>query len=115
MRATDKLRRMLDERGVEWRPSGDYYCKNVITHWNTGSIHWTAFELECEENLCLNCTSTTDLTPAQAIEATLGPETCHDIGDRGDFRCSSCLVEWQDANNHNFRFCPSCGAKVVGE
>jgi hypothetical protein len=38
---------------------------------------------------------------------------CHDIGDRGNFRCSSCLTEWQDANNHDFRYCPSCGAKVT--
>lgn len=39
-------------------------------------------------------------------------ETCSDIGDRGNFRCSACLVEWQDAENHDFRFCPSCGMRV---
>lgn len=40
-------------------------------------------------------------------------EDCHDIGDRGDCRCSKCLVEWQDAANHDFLYCPSCGAKVM--
>lgn len=40
-------------------------------------------------------------------------EDCHDIGDRGDFRCSKCLVEWQDSANHDFLYCPSCGARVV--
>ena len=41
--------------------------------------------------------------------------TCQDIGDRGSFRCSHCLVEWNGAENHDFLHCPSCGAKVVPE
>lgn len=50
-----------------------------------------------------------------AVEARLDREsgTCHDIGDRGDFRCSLCLCEWADANNHDFYYCPSCGARVI--
>ena len=79
MTATKELRRMLDERGVEWWPSDDYACENIITHWKVGQLHWTA--IEGEKNLWLNCSSTTDLTPAQAIDATLGPTVTGETSD----------------------------------
>lgn len=62
-------------------------------------------------------------TPDEAIAriATLGPRTCHnaDIGTEGYFKCSecsaSCSVDWECSGWDVPRFCPNCGAKVVGE
>lgn len=70
--ATDVLRRMLDERGVEWTVPDESWNQDSITYWKVGSIKWVAFESE-NDTLWLNCNSVTDLTPEQAIAATLGP------------------------------------------
>ena len=72
MTATDELRAMLDERGVEWWPSDDPCCEDIITHWRVGQIQWTA--IEGEKDLWLNAgiAGYEPFTPAQAIAATLG-------------------------------------------
>ena len=66
MTATEELRRLLDERGVEWRDSSD---ENVLhTTWNGMNCWfnefpdgWTAWGMAMRG------------TPEQAIAATLGP------------------------------------------
>ncbi len=64
MTATDELRRMLDERGVEHYDGYDY------TEWDVGGIHYLANDhLRLEGRMVLRRTC----TPEQAIEATLGP------------------------------------------
>lgn len=69
--STKILRRMLDERGVEWTVPDESWNQESITYWKVGSIKWVAFEIE-NDTLWLNCNSVTDLTPEQAVEATLG-------------------------------------------
>lgn len=73
MTATEELRRLLDERGVEWWPSDERWNEDGITHWYAGILKWTA--IEDEDGLWLNAgvAGHNSLTPEQAIAATLGP------------------------------------------
>ena len=74
MTATDELRRMLDERGVEW----DMFsvCDTEYTHWTNSDGHWCAANIDWP--LSLNVTIIS-VTPAQAIAATLGRGTCRKV------------------------------------
>lgn len=103
--ATDELRRMLDERGVEYNDR-DMFGKHVF-HWGeplhgamfTDGGEWTELVVE-------------NATPAQAIDATLGRGTCHDLHDHPDglFHCSACR---KVADVPKARYCPYCGREVV--
>ena len=132
MTATDKLRELLDERGVEWWAGDDEDDRK--THWiahgltwefysyEDGTPHWLGFFGACES----------DITPEQAIEATLGRGTCHDTNEEEhDFTCSACGASmytqvddcWvmvgaggltKDVIEHP-NYCPNCGKKVCDE
>lgn len=92
--ATDRLRALLDERGVEWRER--VYCKHsVTTFWHASGVRWHYRENRFGE-LRLHAD---DLTPEQAVEATLGRGECHvvreqvpmpDGGAREKWSCSEC-------------------------
>lgn len=108
MSATEELRRLLDERGVEWSDASD---KDVLhTTWNNLNCWfnefpdgWTAWGMSMRG------------TPEQAIAATLGSWTCRDVSvdSSTQFYCSECecTVEapllWGEIN-----YCPNCGRKV---
>lgn len=109
MTATDELRALLDERdryyvsdstvnGFEltaWR-DGDYREVRAID-FGDGKLRFDGY-----------------LTPAQAVEATLG-RTCRIIEDEdiGMLICSECgAVQPEDYTAY---YCWSCGAKVVDE
>ena len=108
MTATDELRRLLDERRVEYKDR-NVFGKHVF-HWGkpfhgamfTDSGEWTELVVE-------------NATPEQAVDATLGRGTCRDMG-RYCFTCSEC--GWTaDEPHHAFggfrpNYCPNCG-KVV--
>ena len=112
MTATDELRRMLDERGVEWRQSVNMLgC--IFTRWYSSlfSDEVVAMEngdgeLELFSHL---------MTPEQAIEATLGRGTCKSV-DKTDpavwFVCSECGYG-RDGIEFVPRYCPKCGRRVV--
>ena len=124
MVATDEVRRMLDERGVEWRDSSD---ENVLhTTWNDMNCWfnefpdgWTAWGMAMRG------------TPEQAVAATLGRGTCNDVcASISEFTCSACgfncdLTSWISLfdgddwrhRHHHYgtpNYCPNCGRKVVG-
>ena len=121
MTATEELRRMLDERGVEYDTRDGKAIKN--TYWNdVEKRRWGYTSDESgvikERQLFLVC-GRMDLTPAQAITATLGAGTCH-ITDNGTWSypyvCSACGASFDpDVNNGEFNHCPNCGRKVVDE
>lgn len=138
MTATDVLRALLDERGVEYyRHEEDEPLRELkegtdrATSWRLGKASCTV--VECESG-------TLDVwidhaTPAQAIEATLGHGTCHNASNVTDkhgqarFVCSACGA-WLDSRmlwnpeypngespfvkDCRLNFCPNCGRKVVG-
>lgn len=104
--ATERLRAMLDERGVEWwDPYGDGEC----TRWQANGLTW---EYCSDAVLGLLAVVENDVTPEQAVEATLGRGTCHVFLDGNEnykaYRCDACgmqAVQWGD-------YCPSCGRRV---
>jgi len=66
MSATEELRRMLDERGVEWT-----YGDGTVSYASGG--HWCHAWAYDDGAVCV---SMGYFTPKQAIEATLGRGTC---------------------------------------
>lgn len=133
MTATERLRELLDERGVEWNAiDGDSIC---FTEWWThdGAFVYTARESfrsyrdnDLRVETCGIPRSCLIATPEQAISATLGPGTCelHDcegifsVTRRPIWRCDcgAFMTQYTDATTyHKPRFCPNCGRKVVDE
>ena len=128
MTATEVLRRMLDERGMEWTDGGMFHR----THWVIDGIHYVAFEQSGKLYLQ---SSMGPLTPAQAIAATLGNEgvarsndgvaelgagTCHETMIDRFFRgCSECGYMWEYMYGigrcQRPNYCPNCGRKVVDD
>lgn len=56
-----------------------------------------------------------EVTPAQAIDATLGRGTCEDVsgGDPCVFVCSYCGAVFDHPDDEHVRYCPECGMAVV--
>ena len=103
MTATDELRRMLDERGARWTA-----CSKAAIDNQTFCRGHTYTEFQA--GLMVS-----DLTPEQAIEATLGRGTCKSV-DKTDpavwFVCSECGYG-RDGIEFVPRYCPNCGRRVV--
>lgn len=116
MTATEELRRLLDERGVEWyeptmKPNTTWFpdARGV----NCRVKPWG--DTLCVKRYCL--------TPAQAIAATLERGTCHIEMLGVDYQCSECgeVVGTSDPTSElhvdgNFielwHYCPYCGREV---
>lgn len=115
---TTELRRLLDERGVEYEANrldfdgGNY---NIYTEW--GDISY----VEYADGTVLRIF---DCTPEQAIAATLGngrhKQTCHAESDLSEWVCSNCqcwiplgLTPENIKHASEWRYCPHCGAKVL--
>ena len=121
MTATDELRRMLDERGVEWSsPSGlnSSFADSITFIGDVAGVS----EIDGSDLLRINF----DGTPEQAIDATLGRGTCKIHDCEGSFSavnrpvwrcdCGAFMTQYTDATTyHKPRYCPNCGRKVVGE
>ena len=110
MSATDELRRLLDERGVEWT-----HEEGTVSFANDG--HWCHAWAYSDGEMCV---SMGFFTPAQAVEATLGREKCtvkHDVvyGIRGagidQWVCSECDHMWWSIDGRPV-CCPQCGCEV---
>lgn len=120
MSATDELRRMLDERGVEWKGfhrhlKGYANPENDYTSWivRDGKAFVSASFHECHGESTYFKITGYGLTPEHAIAATLGSEECSDVAIEGEwFECSKCGCVRQLIHPH---YCPNCGAKVIEE
>ena len=114
MSATDELRRLLDERGVEYTVvPEDAYSREYI---KIGNIE--ILTNDRDEVAVYN------ITPEQAVDATLGRGTCSMGIERtferidGDeehlLECSECgSRRWWLAHMMP-SYCPNCGRKVIG-
>ena len=121
MTATDELRRLLDERGVECRQTE--WIDGITVKWrgSDGSEYGARNGLSFDGptgGLVLY-----DLTPAQAVEATLGRGTCTVVSKlliEGEYVPSS-YYEFEMECGEGFKWdesipprcCPSCGRMVV--
>ena len=74
MSATDELRRMLDERGVEWGTNET--LTDCWTRWNAGKFRCTATEVNGTFAFTVG-----NSTPEQAVESTLGNEESYTRDD----------------------------------
>ena len=102
--ATETLRAMLDERGVEHGGS----CA-VVYFEDVRGYKACAYDAPHRYGYGVLCVSHT-ATPEQAIEATLGRGECELTmdGTDGCFGCSECLENIPPLAN----YCPNCGRKV---
>lgn len=119
MTETDELRRLLDERGVEWMPS--VWSAKDETFYKVEDVGYLATELSSGKmKVCIEGY----MTPKQTIEATLGRSECHMTEMRFPYendggywlKCDQCgfmlyMRDWWQP----VRFCSHCGAKVVDE
>lgn len=116
MNATDELRALLDERGVEWTDGG---YPSTATGWCANGVVWHGLLRDGTIELVAM------LTPEQTIAATLGSGEC-----RMDYLCDGYLYfksYWCRECDERFayrlighddalpKYCPNCGRKVVGE
>ena len=115
MSATDVLRRMLDELGVEW----DYGITGAgTTRFAANGVDLTFTPMR-DGIVC-----STILTPEQAIAATLGRGTCHVettenwLPAERYHRCKHCgafFAVLDASGDIPPRVCPNCARKVVTE
>jgi len=125
MTSTDELRRILDERGVEWKEHRHMMPGSMAiqreTLWGqpvdstsgkpiSHVYHYRATEMG-DGRLFLEAQL---IAPAQAIAATVGRGTCHDAAGKqmAFFACSACGATIERKHP---RFCYGCGRKVVDE
>ena len=115
--ATEVLRRMLDERGVEWWQKKRHTCWKVSKGQEVEM--WRAWEAP-DGSLTLKVDYIYGLTPEQAIAATLGTGTCHIKPwkmerDTGFYDCMECECGYvSDVSDWaKWHFCPNCGRRIV--
>ena len=120
MTATEDLRHMLDERGVEWWNPVQMEGTEFTRWCDADNVQWTASEVRGSGKLRIGANF---ITPEQAIAVTLGAGTCHitvqdnlaETDGMGDvwLECDAC--HWQmllEPSTPRFNFCPSCGARI---
>ena len=130
MTATDELRRMLDERGIEWWSKPRLVVGGVEkgTEFDAADGSWVHAIEALDGTICVS-----HLTPEQAVTVTLGAGTCK--ADETDvikcwvkckdepstehmelihvMECSACGGTYEYVNG-SYEYCPRCGAKVIG-
>ena len=134
MTATEELRRLLDERGVEYEMDDTQVDGNGtmyrVTYVKEGYGRTWVYEEPPECGLLVSYDH--DLGAEDAIAATLGAGTCKDVcSGTSEFTCSACgfncdLTSWislfdGDDGRHRHHhygtphYCPNCGRRVVDE
>ena len=115
MSATDELRRLLDERGVEWR--GGLPTETMVEA-DGLDLLYVALPDGRVRAFIRNY-----LAPERAVEATLGRGTCRMCKRKGydreylhHYECSECGEEVLRSSvmgeSEPPRFCPECGRRV---
>lgn len=116
MTATDELRALLDERGVEWyNIRNDGSESDYLTEWQFEDNQGKATAIEWAVGSGLTVDIYRDhLTPSQAIDATLGRGTCtmaHEDGNNTWWSCNECDADVYLPTRPIF--CWNCGREVV--
>lgn len=116
MSATDELRKLLDERGVEYEEEYKYFG-HYLTWGENDCYSFAEFPAGAVLRIW-------DCTPEQAITATLGRGACHmepiPECQYDDSECDECGVELWGFSMYKGdegvlatpNYCPYCGAKA---
>lgn len=122
MTATEELRRMLDERGVEHYDGVEctYWGDTVLARRDGSCPIYRFSATEVADGVSVHLLR---VSPEQAIEATLGRGECRisvqdnlaETEGMGDvwLECDAC--HWQmplEPSAPRFSYCPNCGRKV---
>lgn len=121
--ATERLRALLTERGVEYELTA-WSCGAAVWWRDSNGAMWRAHDNEIDELLSLYVLNS--LTPEQAIDATLGRGTCEvegfddgiDEGMDGEWFAYA-PPTWHLSCGHEVcgserpRYCSVCGKRVV--
>lgn len=98
MSATDELRRLLDERGVEWEAFDDFEQTTEWSTYNGAFVYWAR---ERDGKLLVETTTPTKCsalcTPEQVIAATLGREPDDVAMVKLHNRMNAALLEYERA------------------
>lgn len=140
MTATDELRMMLDERGVEHFDGVEctFWGDTVLARRDGSCPVYRFSATEVTDGVSVHLLR---VSPEQAIEATLGRGTCHNLAGQDEygewgFCCSECGARpkydsgevhipssgelpdgtvWLGDSWVPWRYCPNCGRKVVDD
>ena len=112
--STKILRRLLDERGVEYDTDDEDGYE--LTEWIANGLEWEADS--CGELVSLM--SVMLITPEQAIAATLGRGTCNVEWRENGWgtrtrHCGKCGADLDCDTRNRQNYCPNCGRKVVDD
>ena len=115
--ATERLRALLDERGVEY--DDESYGRVLQTSWHgVARRKWRISEAWGKP---LTEMQTLAMTPEQAVAESLEAGTCHidlvGYNEREDrFQCRSCdwSMWFKRGTWPRFNYCPKCGKRVIG-
>ena len=114
---TATLRRLLDERGVDWTSGDTKVSRNICTDFRPDVGVTISVWESGDGKLGIDAHTDYRFTPEQAIAATLGRGECHLLSalQYGDDckECSACGAVFDEYMFKSGR-CPSCRAKVVG-
>lgn len=123
--ATERLRELLDERGVEYVLDEEYgkkYPPEQSVTWScdiagedmtvTARDYFIGINDDGSSEYCLDLEFHEVFTPEQAVEATLGRGTCKVVSKPSDMWECECGKAWWHGGEPNF--CPNCGRSVVG-
>lgn len=104
--ATDELRRLLDEHGVEWRRTPHYSSESIDneTVFRGEGIEWIAND-HLNGHIGLRALRY-EVTPEQAVEATLGDADATGERQRDAVevvRCRDCERFAVDQSDHDYR------------
>ena len=118
--ATERIRAMLDERGVEWTEPNNK-ARSHTTYWTAGVLRCGAVEFI--DGMVSIASTSDDITPEQAVEATLGRGECEVVSKlliEGEYvpaeyyefemECGEGF-KWDESEPP--RYCPNCGRKVA--
>lgn len=116
MTATDELRRLLDERGVEYETDDTQIDGNGtmyrVTYVKEGYGRTWVYEEPPDCGLLVSYNY--DLGAEDAVEATLGRGECRmetEESCQNWMSCSECHADYY--NDQPINYCPNCGRKVV--
>lgn len=123
MTLNEELRRMLNEREVEWEAFDVFEQTTQWSTYNGAFVYWAR---ERDGKLLVETTAPTkcsaSCTPGQAIVATLGAGTCHVetteswLPAERYHRCKNCgafFAVLDASGDIPPRVCPNCGRRVV--